>query len=320
MYWRNSLLILLFLTASCREKTETPAAAEPTAGVAEEGYANPRALVEAGELLAMAGKEHIKIIDFREREAFDLGHIPGAIPLWRSDIEDREAPVRGLIASREAMEDLLSGLGISSGDTLVIYDDRGGVNAARLWWVLQVYGFDRTRLLNGGLQQWVSQQAPMSLDYAALPAGDFKFPPAGNPGLRVEREAVLEHLDDPEWTLLDVRTDEEYSGKRQKSGAMAAGRIPGSLHIDWAEAVRYGGDMTFRPVSELKKRYARLPQDLDAPIITYCHSGVRSAHTSFVLLQLLGYKQVHNYDGSWLEWSSTEGSPVEKDSLTTILE
>ncbi len=320
MYWRSSLLILLFLLASCREKEEAPAATTPTAGTAEAGYANPLALVEVGELVQMAGKQHIKIIDFRQRGDFDRGHIPGSIPLWRTDIEDREAPVRGLIASREAMETLLSGLGISSGDTLVIYDDQGCVNAARLWWVLQVYGFDRTRLLNGGLQQWERQKAPMSLEYAALPAGDFKFPATGNPGLRIEKEAVLAHLHDPDWTLLDVRTDEEYSGKRQKAGAKAGGRIPGSIHIDWAEAVRHGGDMTFRPVSELEKRYARLPQDREHPIITYCHSGVRSAHTSFVLLQLLGYRQVHNYDGSWLEWSAAEGTPVEKDSLTTILE
>ena len=92
-----------------------------------------------------------------------------------------------------------------------------------------------------------------------------------------------------------------------------------SIHIDWADAVRYNGDRTFRPAGELKKIYNQLPDDRDSPIVIYCHSGVRSAHTTFVLTQLLGYRQVQNYDGSWLEWSSLEGVPIEKDSTTSIL-
>ena len=318
MCWRSSILVFFLLLGACREK-EKATAVEETPAQVEAGYANPLALVEATDLMALSGEPHLKVIDFRKREAFDKGHIPGSIPMWRPDIEDKDAPVRGLIASKEAMEALLSGLGISSEDTLVIYDDEGNVNAARLWWVLKVYGFDRTRLLNGGLQQWEKEKGPLSSEYTALPPATFRFEGPGRPYLRIGIDSVRAVLDNPEWTLIDTRTDDEYSGKRQKEGAQAAGRIPGSIHIDWAEAVYYNGDKTFRPVGELKKKYRKLPEDRDEPIIAYCHSGVRSAHTSFVLTQLLGYNHVQNFDGSWLEWSSTKGAPIVKDSLTSIL-
>lgn len=318
MYWKSSILVLLLLLASCREKEAAPPAEEIPATRAE-GYFNPSALVEASDLMQMLGKEHIKVIDFRNRSDFDNGHIPGALPMWRPDIEDQEGPVPGLMASREAMETLLSGLGISSEDTLVVYDDRGCVDAARLWWVLQVYGFDKTRLLNGGLQAWESQKGPLDSRYTGLPPQTFRFVGPGRPSMKIGRDSVLALLGNPQWTLIDTRTTDEYSGKRQKEGAQAAGRIPGSINIDWAEAVHFSGDMTFRPVEQLKKKYSRLPDDPGHSIIAYCHSGVRSAHTSFVLTQLLGYNQVHNYDGSWLEWSTFADAPIEKDSVTSIL-
>ena len=318
MYWKSSILVFLLLLASCKEKEAAPTVEDSPVLVAE-GYFNPLALAEPADLVKMSGKQHVKIIDFRKREDFDKGHIPGAIPMWRTDIEDRDAPVRGLIAPREAMESLLSGLGISSQDTLVIYDDRGGVDAARLWWILQVYGFDKTRLLNGGLQHWEKQNGLVDSGYTALPPQPFRFEGPGKPSLRIEKDRVLALLDNPKWTLIDTRSADEYSGKRQKEGARAAGRIPGSINIDWAEAVHYHKDMTFRSVEDLRKKYRRLPKDPGQPIIAYCHSGVRSAHTSFVLTQLLGYDQVHNYDGSWLEWSTFAGAPIEKDSVTSIL-
>jgi thiosulfate/3-mercaptopyruvate sulfurtransferase len=317
MSWKSSFLVFLFLLASCKEKPETPVVEDAPVLLAE-GYYNPLGLAEPSDLMEMSGREHVRIIDFRKREDFDKGHIPGSVPLWRTDIEDQDAPVRGLIAPREAMESLLSGLGISSEDTLIIYDDRGGVDAARLWWVLQVYGFDKTRLLNGGLQHWESQNGPLESLYTPFPPKTFRFEGPGRPYLRIGKDSVLALLNNPEWTLVDTRTTEEYNGKRQKEGAQAAGRIPGSIHIDWAEAIHYNGDMTFRSVEDLRKKYRRLPQEPDHPIIAYCHSGVRSAHTSFVLTQLLGYQEVHNYDGSWLEWSTFAGAPIEKDSVTSI--
>lgn len=317
MRWSSSILIVIVLLGSCRQNQ----AEAPVAGTAAraEGYAHPASLASVDELVRLSGQEHLRVIDFRPREAFDQGHIPGALPMWRSDIEAHDQATPGLVASREALEALLSGLGISPEDTLVVYDDHGGLDAARFWWAMRLYGFEQVRLLNGGLQAWQAGELPLNTEYAPPAPAYFRFTGPGHPSLRIEKDTLLGLLGTPAWTLIDTRTDEEYSGKRQKEGAMAAGRIPGSLHIDWARAVRYNDDKTFRTAEELKKIYGDLPPPPDGLIVTYCHSGVRSAHTNFVLTQLLGYTRVRNYDGSWLEWSSSPGLPIEKDSLTSIL-
>ncbi len=118
--------------------------------------------------------------------------------------------------------------------------------------------------------------------------------------------------------ILDTRNIDEFTGKRQKSGAYKGGRIPKSVLIDWAEAIDYEGSKKFKSFEELEKIYSRMGVSKNDPVITYCHSGVRSAHTTFVLTELLGYKNVKNYDGSWVEWSYFDNLPFEYDSITTI--
>jgi thiosulfate/3-mercaptopyruvate sulfurtransferase len=317
MRWSSSILIIVLLLGSCRQQEAVTPGAETA--VRAEGYAHPASLVSVDELVRISGQEEVKVIDFRQRDAFDQGHIPGALPIWRPDIEAHDQATPGLVASREALETLLSGLGIRPEDTLVVYDDHGGVDAARFWWAMRYYGFDQVRLLNGGLQAWQAEGLPLNTSSPVPAPAAFRFTGPGHPSLRIEKDTLMGLLGTPGWTLIDTRTPEEYNGKRQKEGASAAGRIPGSLNIDWAESVHYGGDKTFRTPEELAKIYRALPADPDGLIVTYCHSGVRSAHTSFVLTQLLGYTRVRNYDGSWLEWSSTPGLPIEKDSLTSIL-
>ena len=339
MFWRNSLLVLLILATACRGRQEDAInsgsigadsqenALDSTEGVIASGnsmgnltgYAHPQSLIEVGELLALQKNEHIRIIDFREREAFDQRHVPEAIPLWRNDIEDPTHHVPGMMATKLEMEKLLSGRGISAQDTLILYDDEAGVNAARLWWVLRTYGFDQVRLLNGGLQSWQELGAVSSV-YTPRPAQHFEFPNVEAPHLKIDKDSLHSILGAEDWTLIDARTAEEHSGKRQKKGAQSAGHIPGSLNIDWADAVDYHGTKKFRTWEELKKIYKGLPEQKNNPVVVYCHSGVRSAHTSFVLTQLLGYTRVYNYDGSWLEWSASEGVPIEKDSATLILQ
>jgi thiosulfate/3-mercaptopyruvate sulfurtransferase len=319
MYLKNSFLVLLLLLSACRGREEAPSIPKTTAAP-ESAYAHPEALIEAEELQAVRGHKHIRLVDFREREAFDKGHLPGAIPLWRSDIEDPAHQVEGMMATKPEMEKLFSELGVSPLDTLILYDDQGGVNAARLWWVLKAYGFEPVRLLNGGIDSWNAMEGEVSTIYEPAPSRKFRFPMEDPPHIKIDKDSLRSVLETGDWTLIDARTPEEYSGKRMKKGAQKAGHIPGSVNIDWARAVHYHGSKKFRPVEELKAIYKDLPEDNDHPIVVYCHSGVRSAHTSFVLTQLLGYNRVYNYDGSWLEWSAAEGTPIEKDSTTLILQ
>ena len=225
-----------------------------------------------------------------------------------------------MMAAKTEVEKLLSTSGISSRDTLILYDDNGDVNAARLWWVLKAYGFEQVRLLNGGWQSWQVQEGEISTSYTPGPNATFRFPNGDALHIRITKDSLYSLLEKEHWTLIDARTTHEHSGKRRKKGAEMAGRIPGSLHIDWADAVDYYGTKKFRSPEELQNVYNGLPTNRDSPIVVYCHSGVRSAHTYFVLTQLLGYTRVYNYDGSWLEWSSLERAPIEKDSITSILE
>lgn len=319
MSWRNSFLALLLILGACRGREEVPAPATVPVE-AEVVYAHPGSLIEADELLAVQAHEHIRIIDFREPAAFEQDHIPNAIPMWRSDIEDPQHHVPGMMAEKQEIEKLFSDLGISASDTLILYDDQAGVNAARLWWVLRTYGYEQVRLLNGGLQSWQEARGALSESSVSRPQGQFVFPPKEAPHFKIDKDSLASLMQKQHWTLIDARTADEHSGKRIKKGARSAGRIPGSIHIDWAEAVDYHGTKKFLPPEELNRVYRQLPENKDAPIVVYCHSGVRSAHTSFVLTQLLGYTRVYNYDGSWLEWSALERAPIDKDSTTLILQ
>ena len=150
-------------------------------------------------------------------------------------------------------------------------------------------------------------------------ASEFKLPEISPMSLYVSKEEMLIFVNEINAPVIfDTRTVNEYSGAQQKSGAKTAGRIPGSLLMDWANCVNYSGDKKFKSIKELEKIYAQVIPDKNQAVVAYCHSGVRSAHTTFVLTELLGYKNVKNYDGSWTEWSHFENYPKTKDSLTTI--
>ncbi len=275
-------------------------------------------LIEFGEFEKIASDENVKIIDFRKPELYKKDHIEGAMNLWRPDIRSKAYPYKGMMASKEEMESLFSSLGIKKGDLIVAYDDKGLCDAARLWWVLQIYGYDNMKMLHGSYTTWkmnhpttakVSQIMPSSFTFQKGKVSHENY---------ISKDDVLGSLN--KRMIVDTRTADEYSGKRQKKGAQKGGRIPGALRIDWANAVNYHGDMKFKSIPELKEIYKSVLSQEGDTIIAYCQSGTRSAHTTFVLTQLLGMKNVKNYDGSWIEWSYFNDLPFEKDSITTIFE
>lgn len=270
-------------------------------------------LIEASEVLDLNESDDLVFIDFRKPALYAEGHIPGALNIWRTDIQDNSLPVKGVRSSKKALEAFLGSLGIRNNQTLVIYDDRGSPDAARLWWLLKLYGFEEAHLINGGLHAWQALGGTVDTLSSNKPSTKFTFSGAPNSDMVIEQDRLMQwlHAEEKSIFVVDARTKQEYEGASLKDGALRRGHIPGSIHIDWAEAIDYEGTKKFKAVADLKTIYNKIgATELDT-IIVYCHSGVRSSHTTFVLTELLGYKNVMNYDGSWIEWSSNKELPIE---------
>ena len=311
MYWKISIISLLLLVACQQEKQSTSQAVEEPSQAFN--Y-----VIEVSELRPIISQENIKLIDFRKKEAYDQGHIHGALNIWRSDIEDDSYPYDGMMASPSQIEALFSSLGITNDDLLVLYDDNGLCDASRLWWVLQNYDFTNVKMLNGGLQEWISNGGEITNELPTPSHGNFQLTDTPSMKYYISKEEMRKAVSDSV-IILDTRSKAEYAGIDQKKGAAKAGRIPGSIHMDWVYTMDATANKKFKSKEELATLYEEVIAMTDRPIVTYCHSGVRSAHTTFVLTQLLGLENVKNYDGSWVEWSHFDDLPIEKDSIKTII-
>ena len=310
MNLKNSLLLLVILASvlSCKENTKSATEGEVILSEPLIPYNSP---------LLDLNDPDIALVDFRKDEAYKAGHLPGAINLYRDDFQDTTLPYKGIRIDREKMAERLGKAGITEDHTIVVYDDKGSSDASRLWWLLRLYNFEKVHLLDGGIGYWENMGGKPSLAVTEVTPDTFSFSDKPDKFILIEKEQVLKliHSDASKAILLDARSAREYKGHQHKDGAKKAGRIPKSVHIDWAEAVDYGNTFTFKPVEELEKIYNRLGASKEDTIVVYCHSGVRSSHTTFVLTQLLDYKNVLNYDGSWVEWSYDDLLPFETDTL-----
>ncbi|WP_435578120.1 sulfurtransferase [Gilvibacter sp.] len=307
MNWKkNKYYFLLILLAACRsdQQAEQSALIGPT--------------IEVNALADLLDDPSIQLIDFRKAAKFEQGHIPGAINLWRRDIEDPNHTHAGMMATAQQLETRFAKLGIKNNATLVVYDDNGSCDASRFWWVLQQYGHDNVIILNGGIAAWSGAGNQLSSKPNSLANSDFKLPVNSPQNIMSIDQASLFELLDTDAIIIDARTQEEYSGARMKNGASRAGRIPGSKHLDWKFSVLLDEDHRFKNPEALQQELDFLGADKHIPIVVYCHSGVRSAHLTFVLTQLLGYTNVKNYDGSWIQWSALAELPISQDSLITL--
>ena len=296
MNWKNSgalFLIISFVFVSCRNNSQPK--------VEHLEYASTKSLIEA-ENLAQHLDNYV-LIDLRKPEEYHQGHIPSALNVWRNQITDTSYAYRGMMPTQGQLESLLSQLGIHPNDTIVIYDDKAECDAARLWWILKFYGHDNIKLLNGGLSSWISSGGKLAADSMSVSYTEYRFMVQKDSAIFAHIKEVLAVQTDTQSVLLDTRGLQEYSGELKKKGAARAGKISNAANIDWAAAVNYDGDKKFRSAQELDKLYRSVGIDGKKPVVVYCHSGVRSAHTLFVLTELLGYDNIKNYDGSWTEWS-----------------
>lgn len=286
------------------------AAAAEYVPIEERGYANPDVLISAEELTEIMDRDDVKIIDFRNMAMYMTGHVPGAINVWRSDEENPEADFGGMRANPEQMAAMLSEKGIAEDDLLVIYDAKGDYDASRMWWILTMYGHDKVRLLDGGLERWKALDKKTSIFPSSYDETDYSFDESEiDYSMLATRGDVQAAVNNENALILDTRSEGEHTGADLKSGAERKGCIPASVWIEWTEALN--DDLTFKSAADLRTVYGEAIEGKEL-IIPYCQSAVRSSHTTFVLTQLLGVDaKVKNYDGSWIEWSACEELPVE---------
>jgi thiosulfate/3-mercaptopyruvate sulfurtransferase len=283
--------------------------------MAASSYAHPEVLVETDWVA-----EHLNDAGLRFVEAdedillYEQDHIPGAVKLdWHVDVQD---PVERDFVDKAGFEALMGRWGISNDTTVVFYGDRNNWYAAYSFWLFRYYGHEKALIMNGGRAKWVAEGRPLTRDVPSITPTTYAAKEPDD-SIRAFRDDVQATIGNPRTALVDVRSPAEYSGEKlhmegyEQEGAQRAGHVPGAQSIPWATAANADG--TFKSSDDLKEIYGGKGVTPDKPVIAYCRIGERSAHTWFVLTQLLGYPNVRNYDGSWTEWGSLVRAPIEKN-------
>jgi thiosulfate/3-mercaptopyruvate sulfurtransferase len=247
-------------------------------------------------------------------DLYEDGHIAGAVKLhWRDDLQD---PIERDIVDKDEFERLMGSRGIGNDTSVILYGDKNNWFAAYAYWYLKIYGHEDVRILDGGRQKWIDEARELTTETVEPVVASYTAKDADE-SIRVRRDNVLQGLENGgNRALVDVRSPQEYSGELmappgyEQEGASRTGHIPTAQSIPWAQAVRDDG--TFKSADELRELYGAKGVTPEKEVLAYCRIGERSAHTWFVLRELLGYPDVKNYDGSWTEWGNLVDVPIER--------
>jgi thiosulfate/3-mercaptopyruvate sulfurtransferase len=299
---------------------ETATDAVACAATASSSYAHPDVLVTTEWVAQHLNDPSVRIVEADEDPLLyeAIGHIQNAVKLdWHTDVQD---PVRRDFLDKAAFEALMSRYGISNDTTVVFYGDKNNWYAAYSFWLFKMYGHKDARLMNGGRTLWEAENRPYTKDVPQFSSTSYtaREPDLSNRAFRRQVETLLESgkISAATAVLVDVRSPDEYTGKLvhmvnyPQEGASRGGHIPSAQNIPWATAANSDG--TFKSAEELRAIYGGKGVAPEKEVFAYCRIGERSAHTWFVLTQLLGYPNVRNYDGSWTEWGNLVGAPIKQ--------
>jgi thiosulfate/3-mercaptopyruvate sulfurtransferase len=284
--------------------------------IEQRGYVHPEVLVSTDWVAGHLNDPSIRLIESNEDTLlYASGHVSGAAHVdWTQDLNDQ---VKRDYITRPGFEALMSRIGVTPETTVVFYGDKNNWWACYALWVFQLFGHTRAKVMDGGRLKWEKENRPLTRDVPKYPPTKYSAPEREDVMNRAFRDEVLAHMKGG-GQLVDVRSPDEYSGKRlhmpdyPNEGALRGGHIPGAKSVPWARAIN-PDDGSFKTADELKGIYLQ-EQKLDPhkEVIAYCRIGERSSHTWFVLKYLLGFDKVRNYDGSWTEWGNLVGVPIEK--------
>lgn len=277
------------------------------------GYANPDALVSTDWVEEHAADAGVRLIEVDEdTSAYEKGHIEGAVGWnWTTDLHTN---VGRDYVDRAELSALLSAAGVDADTTVVLYGGNNNWFAAYAYWILKLRGFDNVKLLDGGRKKWELESRPLTQDVPSHAPTGFSIAGSDRPEIRALRDEVLSKVGSA-IGLVDVRSPEEFRGEKlapdhlPQEQSQVPGHVPGAANIPWVKAANDDG--TFKSADELRALYEAEGITADREVIAYCRIGERSSHTWFALQELLGYPTVKNYDGSWTEYGSLVGVPVE---------
>ena len=321
--------IMLSLLINCTEATPYPKPIpkiEKVVETCEKDKIQHAKLINVAQAFDLLDTPDHLFIEVSKKSEYNKGHLANAINVWRPEFRTKlDIPYTGMRSSGKELISFLQNIGMDSETSMIIYDTKGGSDAFRLAWVLDYYGFENYKVINGGKKSWAIAGYPLSTKQRTIEKNkDFTFAYKENKNILATHEEVLNAIRDTNYIIIDTREDYEYLGQcfvhqgevlSYKKGAFDRGCIPNAIHFNWSNMSDLTNDHRIKCLKDLKFDLAQKAISKNKNIIVYCQSGSRSSHTAFVLKEILEYPNVKNYDGSWIEWSylsKQNKTPIQK--------